>query len=351
MPNCIWGPCTCPDTTPAGQPCPEHSGVLCSTFTGVLITDPRQVNDGFTAQVEDAIRILRRDEDYFRDLRRRIEEKRRLAEEERRQLQDLADAAEDEEERRVLVRTAEEIVERYEAERDLLQSFVDEVDVRLDQQEPFLLFAYGALMIPYNDPTGYCACYTTKLARLNAINTQITTVGLRLNQLRTSLPTLRKDLLASLLSLTFPVFTGTAYGIKLLIFLLLGAPAPGLFLPIAAAVTLLLAFAVILYMFHRYVTTATSITTLRIRLLGLILSYYRLQQIRTCVQATSSATPGEGDNGDDANGDSNGPHGEEPPPVAPEPEESSSWWDSIRKFVEDLFAWAPADTDRPRTPG
>ncbi len=134
----------------------------------------------------------------------------------------------------------------------------------------------SALVMPYSDSTGYCKCYTAKLADLTRLSTAIaaelathTAAVAALNAAKTAVfPKLK--------------FTLTiAIGAVLIVFIILGFWAG---LAIAAFVSLMFIAITVVGLAIQMGVRKNAVLVSRIALLKLWLSYYRIQQIPTCVK-------------------------------------------------------------------
>lgn len=299
MALCFWKLCDCPTRSPA-NPCTQHAGFDCSILNGQVITSEAQVSDPLTTQIEDAIARVDTLATRVQQLQADVQRLKDEVEREQRELEQQVDSASNYSERKAAFDAAERSSERIRRRKNEILQKTEDLEALINDPVPELQVGYSSLMIPYADPTGACACYQAKVAQLASLNTQITTEGLRLYTLQsTTFPTAIKNVKVSLIGLGVPVFAGIVLFLSFIKVVVFGIGILSVFPPIAAAIALLLAFAVILGFLLYAILVAQDILATRKRVLALILSYYRIQQIPTC---RIPAVPDSG-GGDEGGGD------------------------------------------------
>jgi len=302
---CYWNLCDCP-TPPPDAPCTEHRGLDCSIWHGQIVTTETQINDSLTAELQTAIAEADADIAQLDIYQSRAEQLKADAEREQRDAENAVNGANSYSARKQAVAEVEEGVNRSKARRDEFRQLTDDTSGIGEKYVPAIDRGFNRLLIPYSDPNGYCACYQRKVNRLATLATRIATDQTTLTSLQTTtLPTAKSRVLASLLTLVFPVFTGLFLGVQLLL-AYLGLISLGTLVPIAAALALFAAMVIIAasVLYLLYVTR--QIVNTRKRLLQLILMYYRIQQISTCRKVESEEDEDGEEDGSEQDGRDSG---------------------------------------------
>jgi len=279
MPICFWNLCHCPDAQP--QPCVEHTGTGCSIVNGTAITNAAQVDDAITREAEVALGNLSGDLQRAEEITRQLEARKTDLERERADFERQANAADSMSERRAVVQQQQAIAQRYARLDGELRAVTAEINALGNSARVSVAPLSAALIIPYSDAAGYCACYSEKVRQLGSIRSQITAE------------------LATLAAAT-AAFNGTRAGIRpiapfalpgvlvLLLFIVIGA---GLGFLLTALVTACLTALAVLTLAATLAAQKSAILQSQVRLYKLWLSYYRIQQIPTCQQAATDGTP------------------------------------------------------------
>ncbi len=294
--NCYWNLCDCPDKTPASLTCTQHGGYGCGYWAGGLVTALTDITDPVTQLIEDRVVFYNLQTEELIQLRADLEQKKAQAEREHRELENQLNNANTSGKRRNLLNTLERKMSEYRLKKQELQATLDDLSVKINIPDATLWQSYAYLRIPFSEPGGSCKCYQTKVGRLAALATQITTDLTRLQTLTTTTwPTAQNRTKASLISLAFPAALGIVALIKAFLFWigLLSGP-PGWVL---LAIAVLLTFALVIGMALYQLSVFQDIIDTRVRLLNTILLYYRLQQISTCTIPETYEEDGEEDGG------------------------------------------------------
>lgn len=277
MPICFWNLCHCPDA----QPCVEHTGTGCSIVNGTAITSATQVEDALTRAAEVALGNLSGDLQRAEEITRQLEARKVALERERADFERQANAAGSMSERRAVVQRQRAIAERYARLDGELRAVVAEITALGNAAQVSVAPLSAALVIPYSDAAGYCACYSEKVRRLGAINAQITaelaTLGAATAAFNGTRATFRPAI----------PFAAPAILI-LLLFIIISA---GVGYLITALVTACLTAMAVLTLAGTIAAQKSAILQSQVRLYKLWLSYYRVQQIPTCQKAASEGTP------------------------------------------------------------
>lgn len=272
MPICFWNLCHCPDI----QPCVEHTGRGCSIVNGTAITNATQVDDAITRGAEVALGNLGSDIQRVGEITRQLEARKADLERERSELERDANAADSMSERRAVVERERAIARRYERLGDELTAVVDELEALGNPAQVAVAPLSAALVIPYSDATGYCACYQEKLRQLSALAAQIT-AELATLATATAAYNAARTIILPKLRVTFTI----AFGVLILVFVILGVAAG---LVIGAFLALMFTAITVVALAIQLGTRRAAVLQSRVRLYKLWLSYYRIQQIPTCIQ-------------------------------------------------------------------
>jgi hypothetical protein len=272
MTNCFWKKCDCPSSTP----CTQHAGIQCSSVGGRTITAESQINDAVTSALQAAVADLDRDEQTLQRLRVELERQKADLERELQDFQQKIASARDRQARSQVFAEAQRANERYKVLKDHLSQTLNQIDdIALAPQRALSLFQ-NHLVVPFYDPTGYCACYQAKVGRLNALArllaTERATLASLMGQYATLAPALR-------LSLGALVFYGLILTIVVIGILWFGWGFTALLTPFIGSLGNLIA---VIILTIRLNALALQIVASKRLIANLMLTYYRLQQIPTC---------------------------------------------------------------------
>ena len=261
------------------------------------ITD---ISDPITQLIDDRIEFYNLQTEELVRLRADLERKKAQAERDHNDFENQLNNANSSGQRRELLRTLEAKMVEYRQKKTELQAILDDLAVKINIPDATLWQSYAYLRIPFSEPGGNCKCYQTKVGRLAALATQITTDLTRLQTLTTTTwPTAQNRTRASMLALVFPAALGIVALIKAFLFWigLLAGPPGWVILAIAA----FLAFALVIGMALYQMSVFQDIIDTRVRVLKSILLYYRLQQISTCMIPETHEDEGGHDSGNSNN--------------------------------------------------
>jgi hypothetical protein len=277
MPICYWNLCHCPDATP----CVEHNGANCGTFNNRLITDESQVSDAFTDELYHVIQTIDEDIAKIDRARAALEQEKQEIEREQRDLQQQVAQSKGFASGRQVLEKLQQEMDRVTQRRDDLQRRIDDLTTIINRPDS-IRSAKARLIIPFFDPSGYCACYQAKKARLAALATQIDDEQAHLDiLLNVTWPHAQQIVKLSLIALFVPATVGIFILVKLAVFLLFSGPL-AVFDVVLTALAVVAALLVIVgAMIYAYIVAA-QISASRKRLIQLILQYYRIQRISTC---------------------------------------------------------------------
>ncbi|MCF7822001.1 MAG: hypothetical protein K9M17_06125 [Mariprofundaceae bacterium] len=270
MPLCYWKLCTCPDT----QPCSEHHGNHCGLFNGLQITNNNQVVDGITRNTDAAILRITADEATIDMEIAKAEQRKLELEKMKRDLEAAFDGARNIGQRRAAIQKG---MQAYTTANDVNQ------EALAAAQQVYALTtgwasAFGAmstkLIRPYSDSTGYCDCYSTKVAQLAAIDSQISASQAQWNTDNAEMAQYRSHLWSIVKA---PATIVTGLGIWAYILFGWGA----VFIKAMFFILLVIAIMVIAFVL-RLLYLKKQMAALAKQLLGLQLIYYRVQSIGTC---------------------------------------------------------------------
>jgi hypothetical protein len=273
MPSCYWSLCDCPQK----QPCPEHDGAGCSVLNGKLIANEADIDDAVTRSTEAAIAQIEGDAARVEAIRTTLEARKAELEKARNDLEQEAQRASSMADRKALVDHQRAIAAKYANLSAEITGYVNEIDALGNSYITAATTISKAIVQPYTDPAGYCACYQAKLADLNRLSGLITTEMATMAAATASLNAAKTAVFPKL------KFTLTvAIGAVLIVFIIMGFW-PGLALAALVSsmfVAITVAGLAIQFAVHRH-----ALLTSRVALLGYWLSYYRVQQVPTCVKA------------------------------------------------------------------
>jgi hypothetical protein len=289
MAQCYWKFCHCPEN----QPCTEHAGFFCSTFSGNTVGGPGSVNDAVTRDAELAIQRLGASADELDRMRDALETKKRELEELKDRLERGVDNPGDFDERRAIgdgFLTARRRLLRVDGE---LTQTLSDLSVMHGRITSVGAQVSTSLIVPYSSATGYCECYREKLRQLGPIANQ--TNAIRVNELTPALA--QRGVLTNQVTNWLSAGSFQNVGKVIATLMLVGAIAAYVLFSVTAAVFILiiglLALAIyLLTMLALLVTVQTVIARARRKMLKLELLYYRLQNITTCQRPL--ALPGGG---------------------------------------------------------
>ena len=279
MPICYWELCHCPDATP----CNEHQGWNCGLWNGQVVQTPQVIRDAITRDAELALIRLDEDDRTRETLKAALEARAEELDDEAEELTRMRSAAKSIGDRGVVVsrmQQAQRRLEQVDVELRRVIADLDAMNARASKAGD-LISTY--LIVPYASQTGYCACYDTKRARLDAIASQRDVFGAQLSVLLAQRGTVVNQVVG----------------------LLAGMPSSGNLIQVTGS--LALAFAIVAYVLFNLVTAYfvfmagliaivailasilvglilidDAIARVRRRIVKLDLAYYRLQAISTC---------------------------------------------------------------------
>ena len=272
MPSCFWSLCDCP----IEQPCPEHDGTGCSLINGKAIEKEADVADAITHAAEAAIAQLEGDTVRLDEIRKTLEDHKTQLEKERDGLEKQAQQAKTKAQRQALVDEERAIAKRHEHLEAEIKALVAEIDALGASFATAAAKITAALAIPYSDPAGYCTCYKAKLADLTKLAGKITVERTTLAAATTAYNSARAGVVPKL-KITFSI----AIGIFVWLFVMFGTFKGRVF---AAFIALLITAIVVVGLCLQLYSLKRAMLQSRIALLKLLLSYYRTQQIPTCVK-------------------------------------------------------------------
>jgi hypothetical protein len=273
MPSCYWSLCDCPKT----HPCPEHDGTGCSVLNGKQITTEADVDDAVTRSTEAAIAQLQGDVARLTQIRNVLQAKKAQLEKERSDLEQQSQAATNRAERQAVIDQQRAIAAKHANLSAEITGYVNEIDGLGTSYVTAATTISTAIVLPYSDPAGYCACYQAKLADLNRLSGLITTEMATLAAATASLNA-AKTAVVPKLKFTLTVATG----VVLIVFIILGFWAG---LAIAAFLSLMFVALTVVGLAIQLGVRQNARLVSRIALLGYWLSYYRVQQVPTCLKA------------------------------------------------------------------
>ena len=286
MPICFWNLCHCPDA----QPCTEHTGTGCSIVNGTAVTDEKQIDDAVTRGGEAAIAKTESDKQRVEQIVRDLEARKAQLERERSELERQANDADSRDERRAVVEQQRVLMRRHQNLEAEVRALAAEIDGLGAPAAALVAPLSAALKRPYTDAAGYCACYTEKLARLTALDGQITTETTNLGTVTASYNAARTVVLPKL-RITFTL----AFVIFLMAFIWLSV---GAALVVGAFLALLFTAASVVGLAAQLGTRRSAVFQSRAALYTLWLSYYRVQQIPTCIRDVDVDDDEHEENGD-----------------------------------------------------
>ena len=310
MPICFWNVCHCPDATP----CAEHGGSGCSNLNGRNITKESDVSDAVTGAISVAIATLEGEKAAAEQARKKMEDTRKEIEKDHDDLYALIKDASDRASRRAVREKYDELLKKY-------QNTLQQLGDALDRYNSIVQYPIGQigrtqplLIIPYSDPTGYCACYDEKGKRLAAVAAALATEQANLARLAGTLLTIRQTCRKYYkYAGTIIVVAGSALAWFLYIYLEIAFFGMWtLVILLAVAVTLAAILANLLYLEH-------AIAASQILILKLMLQYYQIQSIPTCKKPALQPSSGTG----------------------------SGWWEDLKKMIEDAVKAVEEPAEKP----
>jgi hypothetical protein len=281
MAICYWQLCHCPDA----MPCGEHDGVQCSMAGGTTVSSESQINDSITRALEAALLMMEGDQVEISSAKATYETQKTLLETEKSEIERDIKAAKDRRERRAVMERAEKTNARMKKLADEIQTLMDKLDAMTARWQTAIATGSNRLILPYSDASGYCACYNRKTQRLAVIATQIATEQAKFGAALMQYTAIR----ASITSYLTDVRNWRG-GILTLIIV-----AAWIYLGMSQAAIntigvglIILALALFALLIHG-INLVSQMDAAEKRLAGLVLMYYRLQQISTCKKQGSDA--------------------------------------------------------------
>jgi hypothetical protein len=192
-------------------------------------------------------------------------------------------------ERRAVVQQLQAIAQRYARLEGELRAVSAEINALGNSAQSAVAPLSAALVIPYSDAAGYCACYNEKVRQLGAIGAQITAELATLAAATATFNATRATFTPAL-----PILVP---GVLVLVLFIIFSAALGFIL--TALITAALTALAVLSLAVNLAVQKAAVLQSRVRLYTLWLSYYRVQQIPTCMPA---ADEGEGNDDEDGGG-------------------------------------------------
>ncbi len=282
MAICYWQLFNCPGT----QPCTEHTGLTCRMVNGFPITADSQISDAISTALEALVANLDGDAQKLADMKARVEAHKVALEQERDDIQRLVNAADSWSDRRDVVTAAEQAEKNADAVRKELLKTAEDMDALASGWQMALAKGTNRLIRPFTDTTGYCSCYDRKKQLLAAIDTHIAT--------QQSIYGSNLAAFASVRSMVIQYYqyaAGGGFGILVTIWVYFGV---GSLAALQATLVFLIVIAIALAALLLYVMSLKSNMLAAQRQLALlVLLYYRVQRIPTCVKAPAAMTDAE----------------------------------------------------------
>jgi hypothetical protein len=242
-----------------------------------LITSETQINDATTAALEAFVALCDGDTQKLASIRAMIEAQKAELEREQAQIKQQFASARNRSERRAAVDHAEQLAQKADAIRSDLLKVDEELEVLTKARENAISRASSRLILPYGDATGYCACYSRKLQRLAVIASQIAAQQAIYAANAAALAAARATI-----HRYYRYAGGAVITVLIFLFVIFGTGGAGVNAAIVAGVVLVIALlALFLYLLSLRLAMSAALRQQAL----LMLMYYRLQQIPTCVKA------------------------------------------------------------------
>lgn len=306
MVKCFWEEeCDCPEKTPNGNACTEHTAYRCSIFNGQVVTTELQIEDVNTRIMERVIDELARDlsefdtiNDALNQIKANMEAHKSWAQQKRQHLQSLATAGSSlsDTEKDQLKQRMREIAEGIEATLDnQIQQLGNDIETLKNHHLDMIPWARRLIgPFPYDAPHATnCTCYDIKKHELLFWSEIIEDERLNLRDLLIEYRAIQSGIQDNAIALIIML-------VAFFIFLWFGL------VPLALSLLLfmLIAFVLIIVKMMQLNAKSKEISEKKEELIWLMLTYYRLKMIPHCLNSLKRKKPidGYGGHGEDKHG-------------------------------------------------